>query len=49
MQTDHAAHPALAVPLTNVDATHAWLVIGARAVALAAMAVWSTWRRDVLQ
>lgn len=49
MQTDHVAHPALAVPLTNIDATHAWLVIGAWAVALAAMAVWLTWRRDVLQ
>jgi hypothetical protein len=48
LETDHVARAAFAVPLVSVDATHAWLVIGAWALALVAAAVGLTWRRDVL-
>ena len=49
MQTDHHARAAFAVPLTKVDVTHAWLVVGAWALVLTAVAVGLSWRRDVLQ
>ena len=49
MQTDHHARAAFAVPLVKVDATHAWLVVSAWALALAVVAVGLSWRRDVLQ
>jgi hypothetical protein len=39
---------AFATPLVTVDATHAWLVIAAWALALLAVSVSLTWRRDVL-
>jgi ABC-2 type transport system permease protein len=48
-QRDHLAHAAFATPLVEVDATHAWLVVAAWALALAALSVGLTWRRDVLQ
>jgi ABC-type transport system involved in multi-copper enzyme maturation permease subunit len=48
-QTDHLARTAFATPLVKVDATHAWLVVGAWSVGLAALTVVLTWRRDVLQ
>jgi len=49
MQTDHAARAAFATPLVKVDATHAWLVVGAWALVLAAAAIWISRRRDVVQ
>jgi ABC-type transport system involved in multi-copper enzyme maturation permease subunit len=49
MEKDHQAHAAFATPLVPVDATHAWLVIAAWSVGLAALAVGLTVRRDVLQ
>ena len=49
MQTDHQARAAFAVPLIKVDVTHAWLVVGAWALALAVVAFGLSWRRDVLQ
>jgi len=49
MQKDHAAHAAFATPLVTIDATHAWLVVGAWALGLLALTVGLTWRRDVLQ
>ena len=49
MQTDHVARPAFATPLVKVDATHAWLVVGAWALTLAVAAIWVSRRRDVLQ
>jgi ABC-type transport system involved in multi-copper enzyme maturation permease subunit len=49
MESDHLARAAFAVPLVTVSAAHAWLVVGAWAVALAATATALTWRRDVLQ
>jgi ABC-2 type transport system permease protein len=49
LQTDHDVGSAFAQPLVPVDATHAWVVIGAYALALAAVAVLLTWRRDVLE
>ena len=49
MQTDHVAHAAFATPLVKVDATHAWLVVGAWALALAVVAIGLSRRRDVLQ
>jgi ABC-2 type transport system permease protein len=49
MQKDHVAHAAFATPLVRVDATHAWLVVGAWALAFAAVSVGLTRRRDVLQ
>jgi ABC-2 type transport system permease protein len=49
MQTDHAARAAFATPLVKVDAVHAWLVVGAWALALAVVSAGLTWRRDVLQ
>lgn len=49
LETDHLAHPAFAVPQVPVDATHAWLVIGAWSLALTLIATVLTWRRDVLQ
>jgi ABC-2 type transport system permease protein len=49
METDHAARAAFATPLVTVDATHAWLVVGAWSLALAAVAFGLMRRRDVLQ
>ena len=49
METDHRARPAFATPLVHVDATHAWLVVGAWALAMAAASVVLTRRRDVLE
>jgi ABC-type transport system involved in multi-copper enzyme maturation permease subunit len=49
MQTDHVARAAFAAPLVPVDATHAWLVVAAWSLGLAALAIGLTWRRDVLQ
>jgi ABC-type transport system involved in multi-copper enzyme maturation permease subunit len=49
MEKDHVAHAAFATPLVTVDATHAWLVIGAWSLGLIALTVGLTWRRDVLQ
>lgn len=49
MQTDHAARAAFVTPLVKVDATHAWLVVGAWALALAVAAIGLSRRRDVLQ
>ncbi|HKF77980.1 MAG TPA: hypothetical protein VKF59_17690, partial [Candidatus Dormibacteraeota bacterium] len=48
MQHDHLAHAVFAVPLVAVDATHAWLVVGAWAAAFTAVSAALTWRRDVL-
>jgi ABC-2 type transport system permease protein len=49
LQKDHTAHTPFASPLVPVDATHAWLVVGAWALLFAALSVTLTWRRDVLQ
>ena len=49
MQTDHTARAAFAAPLVKVDATHAWLVVGAWALSLAVVAIGLSRRRDVLQ
>jgi ABC-2 type transport system permease protein len=49
LQTDHHVESAFAAPLVPVDAPHAWAVAGAYALALAAVAVILTWRRDVLE
>ncbi|HEY4025848.1 MAG TPA: ABC transporter permease [Candidatus Dormibacteraeota bacterium] len=49
METDHRARAAFATPLVKVDATHAWLVIAAWALAFVVVAFGLTWRRDVLQ
>jgi hypothetical protein len=49
MQHDHLAHPAFATPLVKVDTTHAWLVVGAWALAFLVVALGLTRRRDVLQ
>jgi ABC-2 type transport system permease protein len=49
LQKDHTAHPAFSGPLVPVDAAHAWLVVGAWALLLAALSLTLTWRRDVLQ
>jgi ABC-type transport system involved in multi-copper enzyme maturation permease subunit len=49
LETDRAARVAFATPLVTVDATHAWLVIGAWCAALGTLSVVLTRRRDVLQ
>ena len=49
MQHDHQARAAFATPLVRVDAAHAWLVVGAWALAFLAVSVALTWRRDVLE
>jgi ABC-type transport system involved in multi-copper enzyme maturation permease subunit len=49
MQTDHTADAGFSPPLVKVDATHAWLVVAAWALALAVLAFGLTRRRDVLQ
>jgi hypothetical protein len=49
LETDRPVRVAFAPPLVTVDATHAWLVIGAWCVGLAALSVVLTRRRDVLQ
>jgi ABC-type hemin transport system ATPase subunit len=49
LETDRVARIAFAAPLVPVDATHAWLVIGAWLAGLAALSIVLTRRRDVLQ
>ena len=49
IEPSHHSRPAFASPLAAVDATHALLVIGAFALAFAAVAVLRTVRPDVLE
>ena len=49
IEPGHHARAAFATPLTKVDATHALVVIGAFAVAFAAIAVFRAVRPDVLE
>jgi ABC-2 type transport system permease protein len=49
METGRGARAAFATPLVKVDATHAWLVMGAWAIAMIAVTVTLVKRRDVMQ
>jgi hypothetical protein len=49
IEPGHHARAAFAAPLVPVDGTHALVVIGAFAIAFAAIAVFRTVRPDVLE